>query len=62
MNYCCKIFETEYKEKLLLQYRSNPDYGKVGYFFEYDCDESEIYEDTPIIEYCPWCGKKLNNM
>jgi hypothetical protein len=59
--YCCSEFETEFEHGLLLQYRSNPDYGSVGYFFEYDCDESGIYEDTQIIKFCPWCGSKISN-
>jgi hypothetical protein len=59
--FCCIEFSKE-RTQGMLEYRTNPDDGKVGYFFQCDCDAGEWYQESEIITYCPFCGMPIDVM
>jgi hypothetical protein len=59
--FCCIEFSREYNQGML-QYNKDSKRGKVGYYFECDCDAGEWYRKSEIITYCPFCGIPLDVM
>ena len=59
--HCCEKFDEELNDGLL-EHNTNPNHGKVGYFFECDCAAAEYYHDTDVIKYCPFCGMPIDVM
>jgi hypothetical protein len=61
IKHCCEKFDEELNDGLL-EHNTNPDHGKVGYFFEMDCMGTDYYYKTDIIKYCPFCGMPTDVM